>query len=280
RRPLRHHRPRAASAAHGRRPDPVPLPPPLAARPRPPHRGVRRPRPGAAPRRRPEGDPVPLRRRPRPARPLPARGGDHRPPRAPRSRADLQPGHLRRRPAVPRHAPRPGRDAQGRHPPLPRDRRPGPRPPPPGTAAPPAGTMVRARAGKVRPARQVEPSAPRALEAVCAKALAAQPRDRYRGAAELAAEVERYLAGEPVEAYPEPLPDRLTRLAGRHRLLAAAAVALLFLAVMVLSAVCLLLLFTRERPRTADQTDRGRPALSRTEEADTGPSRPRDRRQC
>jgi tetratricopeptide (TPR) repeat protein/tRNA A-37 threonylcarbamoyl transferase component Bud32 len=60
-------------------------------------------------------------------------------------------------------------------------------------------------------------SVPPPLRAVCLKAMAARPADRYATATELGAEVERWLAGEPVRAYPERWPARAARWARRHR---------------------------------------------------------------
>src|SRR5439155_21277565 len=51
------------------------------------------------------------------------------------------------------------------------------------------------------PPRQVSGSVPPALEAVCHKAMAARPADRYVTAAELGAEVERLLGGGPEDAH-------------------------------------------------------------------------------
>ena len=64
---------------------------------------------------------------------------------------------------------------------------------------------------------RIEPRAFRALRAIAARAMANAPGDRYPGVAELSADVGRFLDGEPVEAYPESLRDRLVRLAGRYR---------------------------------------------------------------
>jgi len=61
------------------------------------------------------------------------------------------------------------------------------------------------------------PRSPRALRAIAARAMASAAADRYPGVAELSADVGRYLAGEPVDAYPEALWERLARLAGRYR---------------------------------------------------------------
>jgi serine/threonine protein kinase/formylglycine-generating enzyme required for sulfatase activity len=63
------------------------------------------------------------------------------------------------------------------------------------------------------------PEAPPALEAVCLKALAKNPMDRYAEAADLAREVRLFLADEPVSAYREPLSKRARRWARRHRML-------------------------------------------------------------
>lgn len=67
--------------------------------------------------------------------------------------------------------------------------------------------------------RVVNPATPRALEAVCLRAMAMKPEDRYPSARALADELERWLAGEPVQAYPEPVADRLRRWAKRHQVL-------------------------------------------------------------
>ena len=49
------------------------------------------------------------------------------------------------------------------------------------------------------------------------KARAAAPADRYPDVAALAADVERFLAGEPVTAVPERAVDRAARFARKHR---------------------------------------------------------------
>jgi serine/threonine protein kinase/Flp pilus assembly protein TadD len=67
------------------------------------------------------------------------------------------------------------------------------------------------------PPRRLKPDVPRALEAVCQKAMAHRQQDRYASALELAREMERYLAGAPVSAYREPLLSRTWRWCKRHR---------------------------------------------------------------
>jgi serine/threonine protein kinase/Tfp pilus assembly protein PilF len=64
--------------------------------------------------------------------------------------------------------------------------------------------------------RQVQPGVPRALEAICLKAMAPEPARRYASALELAADVQRWLADEPVTAAAEPLSVRARRWVRRH----------------------------------------------------------------
>ena len=66
------------------------------------------------------------------------------------------------------------------------------------------------------------------LDRICLKALRADPARRYRGAAELGADVQRHLDGLPVEARPESRAYRVGKFVRRNRAaVAAAAVALL-----------------------------------------------------
>src|SRR5262249_38395265 len=63
---------------------------------------------------------------------------------------------------------------------------------------------------------------PAALAAVCLKAMALRPEDRYATALALAAEMEHWLADEPVSAYPEPWAVRAWRWLRRHPAVTAA----------------------------------------------------------
>lgn len=67
------------------------------------------------------------------------------------------------------------------------------------------------------------------IGAICRKATARKPEDRYQDARELADEIDRYLAGERVLAYPDPIWMRVIRYGKKRRtLLAVATVSLLF----------------------------------------------------
>jgi len=78
---------------------------------------------------------------------------------------------------------------------------------------------------------QIRRAAPRALAAVCRKAMARTPEDRYRDAGELAREVERFLADEAVLAYPEPATVRFGRWVRRHTTLVTSAAGILVTAI-------------------------------------------------
>jgi serine/threonine-protein kinase len=123
--------------------------------------------------------------------------------------------------------------------------------------------LRRVREGDLVPPRQVKPSVPAALDAVCRKAMAHKPKDRYASAQDLAQEVECWLADEPVRAYREPLPARLGRWARRHRALTAAAAALLLTAAVGLGVG--LWAVGQEQRRTAQQRDRAEENLRQVE---------------
>jgi serine/threonine protein kinase/tetratricopeptide (TPR) repeat protein len=106
--------------------------------------------------------------------------------------------------------------------------------------------------------RAAEPSVPAALEAVCLKAMALRPEDRYASPRALADDVERFLADEPVSAYRDPLTVRLTRWGRRHRTAVATAAALLLTATAALAVG--LVVVNAEKGRTAQALERSRQA--------------------
>ena len=109
------------------------------------------------------------------------------------------------------------------------------------------------------PPRHVNPQVAPALQAVCLKALSKAPGDRYASATELAQEVQRYLADEPVLAYPEPWTRRAARWARKHRTAVAAAAGLLVAATAALSVSTVLI--ARERNEARTQGEQARTAV-------------------
>ncbi len=71
-------------------------------------------------------------------------------------------------------------------------------------------------AGDPPPPRQVNPKVHPDLETVCLKAMARSPGDRYPAAREIAADLRRFLEGEPIHARPVSLARRVWRRAVRR----------------------------------------------------------------
>ncbi|RUL89313.1 WD40 repeat domain-containing serine/threonine protein kinase [Tautonia sociabilis] len=112
--------------------------------------------------------------------------------------------------------------------------------PPPGASDAPAGTSPAGVGGPPLP-RDWTPDVPRKLEAICQKAMAQAPADRYESAEAMARDLRRWLDDEPVSALPESWADRIARGARRHRpaVLASVTALVLVALVSVLSAVAI-----------------------------------------
>ena len=97
--------------------------------------------------------------------------------------------------------------------------------------------LRKVQAGELTPPRKVDSSIDPALEAICLKAMALKPADRYASCRVLAEDVERWAADEPVSAYPEPFGRRARRWAKRNRTAVTAAVVALVASLAGLGAV-------------------------------------------
>ncbi|TMQ32476.1 MAG: hypothetical protein E6K70_18330, partial [Planctomycetota bacterium] len=86
-----------------------------------------------------------------------------------------------------------------------------------------------------RPPRRVNHRIPRDLETICLKAMAKEPGRRYQTARELAVDLRRWLADEPILSRPVRSPERVWRWCRRNPVVASllAAVATLLVAVAV-----------------------------------------------
>jgi WD40 repeat protein len=130
--------------------------------------------------------------------------------------------------------------------------------------------LRRVREGDWQRPRLISPAVPRPLEAVCCKAMALDTSDRYPSALALAADVEHWLADEPVSAWREPLKVRTRRWIGRHRVLVATLAAVVLVASLALGVGVVLLTAANERERDARH-------MAESEEAEARDQRDRAR---
>ena len=91
------------------------------------------------------------------------------------------------------------------------------------SGAAPFAARTPAEARELFASRSADPCAglprsiPKPLKAICARALAPDPADRYASALEFSRDIARYESQEPVSAYREGLFERLGRLVMRYR---------------------------------------------------------------
>jgi serine/threonine protein kinase len=71
--------------------------------------------------------------------------------------------------------------------------------------------------GDFPPPRTVDRTIPAPLDAICLKAMAQSPEDRYGSVHALAQDLEHWLADEPTAAYPESRVEKMTRWFRQHR---------------------------------------------------------------
>ncbi len=79
-------------------------------------------------------------------------------------------------------------------------------------------TLREAKLNPVRRPREINRFIPRPLDAICAKATAFYPADRYEDAIELASDVERFLADEPISIFRDHILTRARRWIRRNRI--------------------------------------------------------------
>jgi eukaryotic-like serine/threonine-protein kinase len=77
--------------------------------------------------------------------------------------------------------------------------------------------LRRVALGDIPSARASKPEVPDTLESICKKAMSLQPEGRYPSAVSLAADIESWLADEPVQGFRESPGRRLGRWERRHR---------------------------------------------------------------
>jgi tetratricopeptide (TPR) repeat protein/tRNA A-37 threonylcarbamoyl transferase component Bud32 len=106
-----------------------------------------------------------------------------------------------------------------------------------------------------RSARCLNDAVPRDLETICAKAMAKEPGRRYASAALLAADLRRFLAGEPIAARPVGWVERAWRRARRNPLVAGLLAAL---AVVLVGGLIVVFALWRQAERRRVQAEASR----------------------
>jgi eukaryotic-like serine/threonine-protein kinase len=109
------------------------------------------------------------------------------------------------------------------------------------TSDPPYGLRGAAEAGKsaehpVHP-RQIDRKIPKAVEAICLKAMSERRQDRYANAAEIAGDVVRFLDGNPVSAYRENVFEKAGRWLNKNRFIVLLILAYLIMRLIVFFSV-------------------------------------------
>jgi eukaryotic-like serine/threonine-protein kinase len=104
--------------------------------------------------------------------------------------------------------------------------------------------------GRFKKPREVDSKIPRPLEAICLKAMARMPNERYQSAREISDDLERFLGDERVLAYREPLLSKAWRWTRNHKTWVLSSAAALTVAVTALSIGVVLLSAANLRERT------------------------------
>jgi serine/threonine protein kinase len=121
--------------------------------------------------------------------------------------------------------------------------------------------------GRIRGPRQIKANVDPALDAICMKAMALKPANRYRSPRDLAGDLEHWLADEPVTAWAEPASVKVRRWIGKNRTLVTGVTAALLVGVISLTATTILLadknkdLFNANVAIEAESTEREKQRL-------------------
>ncbi len=86
-------------------------------------------------------------------------------------------------------------------------------------------SLLRIQSGSFPAPSELVRSIPKSLDSICRKAMAVRPSERYENSSSLAADIERFLADEPVSAHRDSLHIRVKRWMRKHQTKVAAMVA-------------------------------------------------------
>ena len=108
---------------------------------------------------------------------------------------------------------------------------------PPFQAATAMDTVIQVISDEPIPPRRLNASIPRDLETICLKCLEKEPGKRYVSASDLAADLGRYLAGEPIVARPVGRLEKLAKWAHRHPAIAGLSAAVMVIGLVGLAGI-------------------------------------------
>lgn len=97
---------------------------------------------------------------------------------------------------------------------------------------------------------------PKPLLAICKKAMALRPQDRYASPLDIARDVESWLADEPVSSHQESMWQRLRRWSRKHRTYVVSGVVMLALTCVLLVGVVLVISVTNSRLRASYEREK------------------------
>ncbi len=117
--------------------------------------------------------------------------------------------------------------------------------------------LQKVQRGDIRSLRELNPSLDKRLRAICLKALAVDPTNRYGRAAELAADIQCWLADEPITALPESRLTRVGRWTRRNQGLVTSIAAAAALTIVLLSFGLWLISAAHQREALAHQQAEG-----------------------
>ncbi|HEV3203498.1 MAG TPA: protein kinase [Gemmataceae bacterium] len=109
--------------------------------------------------------------------------------------------------------------------------------------------LEKVQKGEIVSPRVRKKDVPPALEALCLKAMALDPKKRYPTVLDLAVDLEHWLADEPVSAWKEPIGVTINRWLSRHRTLMAGSAAAVLAGLITLAAMTLFLTAANQEAR-------------------------------
>lgn len=118
-------------------------------------------------------------------------------------------------------------------------------------SGPALDVLEQVRRGQIEGPRAVQKGVPKPLDAIVRKAMSLVPERRYATALDLAADVEHWLADDPVAAYRDTLVERAARWSRRHRTLVTSGVGLLLVATVLLAVGFVLVRHERDQKEQA-----------------------------